>query len=130
MCHVVVHPSQVRGTAQLRVVDASLFPLIPNGNLNAPTIMTAEKLADDILGHAPPPLPPAVAAAMMATAAAATTPPPQGGGTAGGGGGFAGDDDGKAAAAAAASVLPPRGFWSDPEWRARQRERPPLGVSS
>ena len=47
--------ARVRGAARLRVVDASLFPEIPNGNLNAPTIMTAEKLADAILGNAPLP---------------------------------------------------------------------------
>ena len=39
----------------LRVVDASLFPTITNGNLNAPTIMVAEKLSDAILGNDPPP---------------------------------------------------------------------------
>ena len=44
---------QVRGIAQLRVVDSSVFPTIPNGNLNAPTIMVAEKAADMILGNTP-----------------------------------------------------------------------------
>ena len=45
----------VRGTERLRVIDASIFPEIPNGNLNAPTIMVAEKLADVILGRRLPP---------------------------------------------------------------------------
>jgi choline dehydrogenase len=41
---------RVRGIKQLRVVDSSIFPTIPNGNLNAPTIMVAERAADMILG--------------------------------------------------------------------------------
>lgn len=45
----------VRGIAQLRVVDSSVFPTITNGNLNAPTIMVAEKIADTILEKAPLP---------------------------------------------------------------------------
>ena len=44
---------RVRGTANLRVVDASLFPQVTYGNLNAPVIMVAEKLSDVILGRAP-----------------------------------------------------------------------------
>ncbi|WGV98949.1 choline dehydrogenase [Vibrio sp. YMD68] len=42
---------RVRGIHHLRVVDSSIFPTIPNGNLNAPTIMVAERAADMILGH-------------------------------------------------------------------------------
>ncbi|MEP3245762.1 MAG: choline dehydrogenase [Sneathiella sp.] len=38
----------VRGIDNLRVVDSSIFPTITNGNLNAPTIMVAEKAADII----------------------------------------------------------------------------------
>jgi len=36
-------------------VDASLFPVIPTGNLNAPTLMLAEKIADRIRGREPLP---------------------------------------------------------------------------
>ncbi|MGF1721990.1 choline dehydrogenase [Vibrio kyushuensis] len=42
---------RVRGINNLRVVDSSIFPTIPNGNLNAPTIMVAERAADMILGN-------------------------------------------------------------------------------
>lgn len=47
---VVNSDTQVHGIAGLRVVDSSIFPTVPNGNLNAPTIMVAEKAADLILG--------------------------------------------------------------------------------
>ncbi|MWJ29136.1 choline dehydrogenase [Halomonas sp. ZH2S] len=46
---------RVHGVEGLRVVDASLFPFIPTGNLNAPTIMLAEKIADRIRGRQPLP---------------------------------------------------------------------------
>jgi choline dehydrogenase len=50
---VVNSNTQVHGITGLRVVDSSIFPTIPNGNLNAPTIMVAEKAADLILGKPP-----------------------------------------------------------------------------
>lgn len=52
----VVDPEgQVIGVKGLRVADSSVFPRITNGNLNAPTIMTGEKIADHILCRQPLP---------------------------------------------------------------------------
>ena len=50
----VVDPElRVRGTENLRVIDASVFPDMLGGNINAPTMMFAERAADLILGREP-----------------------------------------------------------------------------
>jgi choline dehydrogenase len=56
---VVDGAGRVHGVQNLRVVDASIMPAVVSGNLNVPTIMMAEKLADAIRGRDP--LPPSTA---------------------------------------------------------------------
>jgi choline dehydrogenase len=52
---VVVDPGtmRVQGIDGIRVVDASVFPFVPNGNIYAPVMMVAEKAADLIRGDTP-----------------------------------------------------------------------------
>jgi len=50
---VVDSELRVRGIQGLRVIDASVFPVITGGNTNAPTIMVAERAADLIRGRVP-----------------------------------------------------------------------------
>jgi choline dehydrogenase len=52
---VVDGQGRVHGMQGLRVVDASIMPRIITGNLNATTIMIAEKIADRIRGREPLP---------------------------------------------------------------------------
>jgi choline dehydrogenase-like flavoprotein len=59
---VVDSQLRVHGLEGLRVIDASIMPLIPRGNTNAPTMMIAERGADLVRGR--------VAAATSAPAAA------------------------------------------------------------
>ena len=64
---VVDGEGRVHGMQSLRVVDASIMPIITTGNLNAPTIMIAEKIADQIRGRQP--LPRSTAAYYVANGA-------------------------------------------------------------
>ncbi|WP_018150765.1 choline dehydrogenase [Leeia oryzae] len=50
---VVDSELRVHGLSGLRVIDSSVFPTEPNGNLNAPTIMLAERAADLVRGKTP-----------------------------------------------------------------------------
>ncbi|WP_339113205.1 choline dehydrogenase [Thioclava sp. GXIMD2076] len=50
--NAVVDPDgRVIGVEGLRVADSSIFPRVTNGNLNGPSIMVGEKIADHILGR-------------------------------------------------------------------------------
>ncbi|SFE63175.1 choline dehydrogenase [Roseivivax sediminis] len=52
----VVDPEgRVIGVEGLRVADSSVFPRITNGNLNGPSILVGEKIADHVLGRRLPP---------------------------------------------------------------------------
>jgi choline dehydrogenase len=53
----VVDPElRVHGLSNIRIIDSSIFPTIPNGNLNAPTMMVAERGADLIKGNVQQPV--------------------------------------------------------------------------
>lgn len=52
---VVDSQGSVIGVDGLRVADSSVFPRITNGNLNGPSILVGEKMADHILGRDPLP---------------------------------------------------------------------------
>jgi choline dehydrogenase len=51
---VVDSQLRVHGIEGLRVVDASIMPIIPGGNTHAPTVMVAERAADLIAGVSAP----------------------------------------------------------------------------
>ena len=48
---VVDDETKVRGISNLRVIDSSIMPDIVSGNINAATLMIAEKASDIILGR-------------------------------------------------------------------------------
>ena len=50
---VVDNQLRVRGVDGLRVIDASVLPDMPGGNINAPVIMVAERASDLIRGRKP-----------------------------------------------------------------------------
>ena len=54
---VVDEEGRVRGVQNLRIVDASIMPHVTSGNLHCPTLMIAEKIADQIRGRSLAPQP-------------------------------------------------------------------------
>jgi choline dehydrogenase len=50
---VVDNSLRVRGVTRLRVIDASIMPIVTSGNTNAPTIMIGEKGADLVRADIP-----------------------------------------------------------------------------
>ena len=50
---VVDSDLKVQGLTGLRVIDASIMPTITGSNIHAPTVMIAEKSADNILRYWP-----------------------------------------------------------------------------
>ena len=44
---------RVQGVDGLRVIDASVMPMVPRGNTNAPTIALAERASDLLRGRQP-----------------------------------------------------------------------------
>ena len=63
---------RVRGISGLRIVDASVMPTLPRGDINAPVVAIAERAADLIAGRAPlAPVEPEVGAASASAAQSA-----------------------------------------------------------
>src|SRR5437588_13127060 len=52
---VVDSEARVKSVHRMRIVDASIMPRVVTGNLNAPVMMMAEKISDQILGKPFPP---------------------------------------------------------------------------